>query len=60
MAAFDSNLSFGPFDPDLNPTSEGARFSKYLERFKVYSLTMNVKDKERKRALFLHCVGPKV
>ena len=33
MVAFDTNLSFGPFDPDLDPTSTGARFRKNLERF---------------------------
>ena len=60
MAAFDANLSFGPFDPDLDPTSVGARFRKYLDRFKVYVVAMNIKDKARTRALFLHCAGPKV
>ena len=38
----------------------GFRFRKYVERFKVYALAMNIKDKARKRALFLHCAGPKV
>ena len=60
MAACDTNLTFGPFDPDLYPTSVGTRFRKYLERFKVYAVVMNIKDKARKRALFLHCAGPKV
>ena len=60
MAACDTNLTFGPFDPDLDPTSVGTRFRKYLERFKVYAVAMNIKDKARKRALFLHCAGPKV
>ena len=60
MAACGTNLTFGPFDPDLDPTSVGTRFRKYLERFKVYAVAMNTKDKARKRALFLHCAGPKV
>lgn len=60
MAAYDTNLNFGPFDPDLDPTSVGTRFRKYLERFKVYAAAMNIKDKARKRALLLHCAGPKV
>ena len=60
MAACDTNLTFGPFDPDLDPTSVGTRLRKYLERFKVYAVAMNIKDKARKRALFLHCTGPKV
>ena len=35
MAEFDSNLTYGPFDPDLDPTSVGLRFEKYGDRFKV-------------------------
>ena len=60
MAGFDTNLNYGAFDPDMDPTSVGSRFRKYVERFKVYALAMNIKDKARKRALFLHCAGPKV
>ena len=60
MAACNTNLTFGPFDPDLDLTSIGTRFRKYLARFKVYAVAMNVKDKARKQALFLHCAGPKV
>ena len=60
MAACDTNLTFGPFDPDLDPTSVGTRFRKYLERFEVYAVAMNIKDKARKLALLLHCAGPKV
>ena len=60
MAGFDTNLNYGTFDPDMDPTSVGSRFRKYVERFKVYALAMNIKDKARKRALFLHCAGPKV
>ena len=60
MAACDGNLTFGPFDPDLDPTSVRTRFRKYLERFKVNAVAMNIKDKARKRALFLHCAGPTV
>ena len=60
MAACDTNLTFGLFNPDLDPTSVGTRFRKYLERFKVYAVAMSIKDKARKRALFLHCAGPKV
>ena len=29
MATCDTNLTFGPFDPDLDPTSVGTRFRKY-------------------------------
>ena len=60
MAGFDTNLNYGTFDPDMDPTSVGSRFRKYVERFKVYALAMNIKDKARKRALFLHCAGQKV
>ena len=51
MAGFDTNLNYGTFDPDMDPTSVGSRFRKYVERFQVYALAMNIKDKARKRAL---------
>ena len=38
----------------------GLRFKNYVERFKVYALPMNIKDKARKRALLFHCARPKV
>ena len=60
MAGFDTNLNYGTFDPDMDPTSVGSRFRKYVERFKVYALAMNIKDKANKRALFLHCAECKV
>ena len=60
MAGFDTNLNYGTFDPDMDPTSVGSCFRKYLERFKAYTLAMNIKDKARKRAFLLHCAGPKV
>ncbi|CAH3184356.1 unnamed protein product, partial [Porites evermanni] len=59
MAGFDTNLNYGTFDPDMDPTSVGSRFRKYVERCKVYALAINIKDKARKRALFLHCAGQK-
>ena len=59
MAVCETNRSFALLDPDLDPTSVGPRFRKYLERFKVYGVAMNIKDKARNRALFLHCAGPK-
>jgi len=45
MAGFDTNLYYGTFSPDMDPTSAGLRFRKYVERFKVYTLAMNIKDK---------------
>ena len=60
MAGFDTNLNYGTFNPDMQPTSVSSRFRKYVERFKVYALAMNIKDKARERTLFLHCAGPKV
>ena len=47
MASLDTNLSFGPFDPDLEPSTVGHRFKKYLERFKVYTVAININDKAR-------------
>ena len=35
MAAFDSSLTYEPFDPNLEATSVGPRFEKYVDRFKV-------------------------
>ena len=46
---FDTNLNYGTFDPDMDPTSVGSRFRKYVERFKVYALAMNIKDKATKK-----------
>ena len=60
MAGLDTNLSYGTFDLDMDPTSVASRFRKYVERFKVYAFVLNIKDKGRKRALFLHCARPKV
>ena len=59
MAAFDSNLSFGPFDPDLDPTSVGFRFTKYLERFTVYSLAMNERTRRESERYFCTALDPK-
>ena len=58
MPGFDTNVNYGTFDPDMDPTLVGLRFRKYVERFQVYALAMNIKDKARKRALFLPCAGP--
>ena len=44
-------------DPDLDPTSVNTLFRKYLDRYKVYVVVINIKENERKRALFLHCAG---
>ena len=46
---FDTNLNYGTFNPDMDPTSVGSRFRKYVERFKVYALAMSIKDKARKK-----------
>ena len=59
MAGFDTNLNYGTFDSDMDPTSVGSRFRKYVERFKVYVFALNIKDKARKRGLFLHCARQK-
>ena len=59
MAA-ETSINFPPFDPDWEPTTTGMRFKKYQERFKNYLVAINVKDKARKRAIFLHCAGAKV
>ena len=60
MTGFDTHLNYGTFDPDMDPTSVGSYFRKYVARFIAYTLAMNIKDKARKRALLLHCAGPKV
>ena len=58
--AGETSVNFPPFDPDLEPTTTGIRFKKYTERFKNYLVAIDVKDKARKRAIFLHCAGSKV
>ena len=54
--AGETSINFPPFDPDLEPTTTGIRFNKYSERFKNYLVAIDVKDKARKHAIFLHCV----
>ena len=49
-----------PFDPDVDQTTVGNRFMKYIYRFKNYMVALDIKDKARKRALFLHTAGFKV
>ena len=56
----DKDTNFAPFDPDLGLTLVGPYFRKYLERYKVYAVVMNVMDKAKNRAVFLHYAGPKV
>ena len=51
MAGFDTNLNYGTFNHDMDLTSADSRFRKYVERFKVYTLAMNIKDK-RKESYF--------
>ena len=64
MAGFDTNLNYGTFrkrkENGHGSNFGGFRFRKYVERLKVYALAMNIKDKARKRALFLYCAGQKV
>ena len=54
------SINFPPFDPDIDQTTVGNRFTKYVDRFKNYIIAMDIKDKARKRALFLHTAGFKV
>ena len=44
-------ISHHAFDPDLEPTTTGMQFKKYLERFKNYLVAINFKDKARKEAV---------
>ena len=53
MAGFDTNLNYETFDPDMDPTSVGSRLRKYVERFKVYALATNIKDKASKEESFI-------
>ena len=53
MAGFDTNLNYGTFDRDMDPTSAGSRFRKYVERFKVYTLAMNIKDKGKQPYFYI-------
>ena len=53
MAGFDTNLNYGTFDCDMDPTSAGLRFRKYVERFKVYRLAMNIKDKGKQPYFYI-------
>ena len=44
-------ISHHAFDPDLEPTTTGMQFKKYLERFKNYLVAINFKVKARKEAV---------
>ncbi len=54
------SMNFPPFDPDVDQTTAGNRFKKYVDRFKNYMVAIDIKDKARQRALFLHTAGFKV
>jgi hypothetical protein len=54
------SINVPPFDPDVDQTTVGNRFMKYIDRFKNYMVAMDIKDKARKSALFLHTPGFKV
>ena len=54
------SINFPPFDPDVDQKTVGNRFMKYIDRFKNYMVAIDIKDKARKRALFLHTAGFKV
>jgi hypothetical protein len=45
---------------DVDQPTVGNRFMKYIDRFKNYMVAIDIKDKARKRALFLHTAGFKV
>ena len=54
------SINFPPFDPDVDQTTVGNRFMKYIDRFKNYMVAIDITDKAGKRALFLHTAGFKV
>jgi hypothetical protein len=58
----DNNMSINipPFDSDVDQTTVGNRFMKYIDRFKNYMVAIDIKDKARKRSLFPHTAGFKV
>ena len=58
--ASETSINFPPFSPDSEPTTIGMRSKKYVERFENYLIARDVKDKVRRRAIFLHCDGEKV
>ena len=58
--ASETSINFPPFSPDSEPTTTGMRSKKYVERFENYLIARDVKDKVRRRAIFLHCDGEKV
>ena len=58
--ASETSINFPPFSPDSEPTTIGMRSKKYVERFENYLIARDVKDKVRRRAIFLYCAGAKV
>ena len=52
--------SFPPFNPNVDPTSISQRWSKWIQRFTNFLIALDIKEKERQRALLLHYAGEKV
>ena len=51
---------FPTFDPEVDETSVGIRWSKWLERLENLLVALDIKNKERKKAIMLHYAGTKV
>ena len=49
-----------PFDTEIDPTSVGTRWSKWIQRFENFLVAMNIMNDGRKRALLLHLAGERV
>ena len=52
--------AFPQFDNDLEPTSVGSQWTKYIHRFQKLLVVMNITDDKRQKALLFHYTGQKV
>ena len=51
---------FPVFDPQIDETSVGIRWKKWLGRLENLLVALDITNKERKRAILLHYAGTKV
>ena len=55
-----SHAAILPFDTEIDPTSVGTRWSKWIQRFENFLVAMNIVNDGRKRALLLPLAGERV
>ena len=52
--------TFPAFEVDTDPTSTATRWTKYVDRFENFLVTMQIDEPRRQKALLLHFAGERV